>query len=67
MAKSITQTLVDAYAGFFKSHRWVVQMHRVRQWYPREDRHKIIWRGPYVKGPPDKPLLDGTVVRALVR
>jgi hypothetical protein len=48
-------------------HRWVVQMHKVRQWYPAQQRHKIILRGPYVKGPADKPLLDGTVVRALVR
>jgi hypothetical protein len=48
-------------------HRWVVRMHRVRQWYPSEDRHKIIWRGPYVKGPEGAPLLDGDTVRALVR
>ena len=48
-------------------HRWVVQMHKVRQWYPAQQRHRIILRGPYVKGPADKPLLDGTVVRALVR
>jgi len=41
--------------------------HKVRQWYPAQHRHRIILRGPYVKGPADKPLLDGTVVRALVR
>lgn len=48
-------------------HRWVVRMHRVRQWYPSEGRHKVIYRGPYIKGPEDKPLLGGEVVRAVVR
>jgi hypothetical protein len=46
-------------------HRWVVRMHKVRQWYPSEQRHRIIYRGPYVKGPADKPLLGGDVVRNL--
>lgn len=46
-------------------HRWVVRMHKVRQWYPSEQRHKIIYRGPYVKGPADKPLLGGEVVRSM--
>lgn len=46
-------------------HRWVVRMHKVRQWYPSEQRHKIIYRGPYVKGPAGKPLLGGEVVRAV--
>lgn len=48
-------------------HRWVVRMHKVRQWYPTEQRHKVIYRGPYIKGPDDKPLLDGETVRGLVR
>ncbi|MEX5635732.1 hypothetical protein AB1460_24590 [Parafrankia sp. FMc2] len=49
-------------------HRWVVRMHRVRQWYPSEQRHKVIYRGPYLKGPDDKPLIGGTTtVRSLVR
>ncbi len=48
-------------------HRWVVRMHKVRQWYPSEQRHKVIYRGPYVKGPDDKPLLGGETVRGLVR
>ncbi|MGC4939311.1 hypothetical protein [Kribbella sp. DT2] len=47
------------------NHRWVVRMHKVRQWYPSEQRHKVIYRGPYVKGPEDKPLLGGEVVRHL--
>ncbi len=46
-------------------HRWVVRMHKVRQWYPSEQRHKILYRGPYVKGPADKPLLGGDVVRSM--
>jgi hypothetical protein len=46
-------------------HRWVVRMHKVRQWYPTEQRHKILYRGPYVKGPADKPLLGGESVRNL--
>lgn len=48
-------------------HRWVVRMHKVRQWYSTEQRHKVIYRGPYVKGPDGKPLLGGETVRALVR
>ncbi|MFI5606854.1 hypothetical protein [Amycolatopsis sp. NPDC051903] len=48
-------------------HRWVVRMHKVRQWYPSEQTHKVIYRGPYIKGPADKPLLGGDVVRAVTR
>jgi hypothetical protein len=48
-------------------HQWVVRMHKVRQWYPSENRHKILYRGPYIKGPADKPLLGGEVVRSLHR
>ena len=48
-------------------HRWVVRMHKVRQWYPSLGQHKVIYRGPYVKGPDDKPLLGGETVRGLVR
>ena len=46
-------------------HRWVVRMHKVRQWYPRGQRHRVLYRGPYVTGPADKPLLAGEVVRGL--
>jgi hypothetical protein len=38
-------------------HRWPVRMHKVRQWYPSLGEHRIIWRGPYIKGPADAPLL----------
>jgi len=48
-------------------HRWVVRMHKVRQWYPSLQQHKVIYRGPYIKGPGDKLLLGGEVVRALIR
>jgi hypothetical protein len=48
-------------------HRWVVRMHKVRQWYPSEQRHKVIYRGPYLKGPDDKPLLGGETVRSLIK
>lgn len=48
-------------------HRWVVRMHKVNQWYPSQGVHKIIWRGPYIKGPADAPLLAGEKVHALIR
>lgn len=41
--------------------QWVVRMHKVRQWYPSEGVHKVIWRGPYVKGPSDAPMKPRTV------
>jgi len=42
-------------------------MHKVRQWYPSLQQHKVIYRGPFVKGDTAKPLLGGDVVRGLVR
>jgi hypothetical protein len=48
-------------------HRWVVRMHKVNQWYPSLGQHRVLFRGPYVKGPADKPLLGGDVVKGLVR
>lgn len=48
-------------------HRWIVRMHKVNQWYPSEQVHRIIWRGPYIKGPEHAPLLVGEKVQALVR
>jgi hypothetical protein len=48
-------------------HHWVVRMHKVRQWYPSLQQHKVIYRGPFVKGDSDKPLLGGEIVRGLVR
>jgi hypothetical protein len=55
----------DGHRGYH--HRWVVRMHKVRQWYPSEGMHKIIWRGPYIKGPANAPLLTSERVNALVR
>ncbi|MGW5330893.1 hypothetical protein [Streptomyces sp. NPDC004014] len=40
-------------------HRWTVRMHKVRQWYPSAQEHRLIWRGPYIKGPTDAPFLVG--------
>jgi hypothetical protein len=48
-------------------HHWVVRMRKVRQWYPSLQQHKVIYRGPFVKGDVAKPLLGGDVVRGLVR
>ncbi|MFD4661413.1 hypothetical protein ACFWP2_38035 [Kitasatospora sp. NPDC058444] len=38
-------------------HRFPVRMHKVRQWYPSQGVHRIIWRGPYIKGPAGAPLV----------
>lgn len=54
-------------AGRDWQHRWVVRMHKVRQWYPSLQQHKILYRGPFIKGPADKPLLGGETVRSLNR
>ncbi|MFI6685737.1 hypothetical protein [Streptomyces sp. NPDC050485] len=43
-------------------HRWPVRMHKVRQWYPSAQEHRVIWRGPYIKGPADAPLMVGEKV-----
>jgi hypothetical protein len=54
-------------AGRDYQHRWVVRMHKVRQWYPSLGQHKVIYRGPYIKGPDGKPLLSGETIRSLNR
>jgi hypothetical protein len=48
-------------------HHWVVRVHKVQQWYPSNGQHKLLFRGPFIKGDLDKPLLDGETVRGLVR
>jgi hypothetical protein len=48
-------------------HHWVIRMHKVRQWYPKEGVHRVLWPGPYIKGPDGAPLLSGAKVNALVR
>jgi hypothetical protein len=55
------------HAGRDWQHRWVVRMHKVRQWYPSLQQHKVLYRGPYIKGPPGKPLMPGESVWALSR
>ena len=55
------------HAGRDWQHRWVVRMHKVRQWYPSLQQHKVLYRGPYIKGPADKPLMPGETVWALIR
>ncbi|MFI8916490.1 hypothetical protein ACIGW4_33430 [Streptomyces sp. NPDC053513] len=40
-------------------HRWTVRMHKVRQWYPSTQEHRLIWRGPYIKGPANAPFMIG--------
>lgn len=46
-------------------HRWPVQMHKVKQFYPSQGTHKVIWRGPYIKGPDGAPLLVGQKAQAI--
>lgn len=49
------------------THRFVVRIHRANQWYPSLGRHKVIWRGPYIKGPEGAPMMKGPRVNALTR
>ena len=46
-------------------HRFPVRMHKVRQYYPSLNTHKVIWRGPYIKGPDGAPLLTGRKALAI--
>lgn len=39
------------------SHRWIVSGHWRRIWSEKENRMKLVWITPYVKGPEDKPLI----------
>lgn len=39
-------------------HQWWVSAHYRAQWYPSEQAHHVIWIGPYLKGPSDKPMLQ---------
>jgi hypothetical protein len=42
---------------------FVVRMHKVRQWYPSEGRHKVIYRGRTSKAPPTNPCWAGKHLR----
>jgi hypothetical protein len=48
-------------------HHWVVRMHKVRQWYPSLQQHKVIYRGPSSRATPASPCSPAEVVRGLVR
>lgn len=39
------------------SHRWIVDGHWRRQYYPSTDSHEMLWISEYVKGPEDLPLV----------
>ena len=47
-------------------HRWPVRVHKVRQFYPSTGTHKVIWRGPYIKGPDGAPRLIGPKAQAAI-
>lgn len=49
------------------SHRWVVNGFWRQQWHPSEQRHVPTFISPYVKGPPDKPLVAKDTVHAIRR
>jgi hypothetical protein len=46
-------------------NRFVVGIHKVRQWYPSRGQHEVIFRGPFIKGPDGAPLLVRPVAWAL--
>lgn len=48
-------------------HRWPVLGHWRNQWYASIQDHKLIWIVPYIKGPPDKPLVIKHRVFKLIR
>jgi hypothetical protein len=39
-------------------HQWWVSAHYRAQWYPTEQAHRVVWIAPFLKGPPDKPILE---------
>ncbi|MFK4122902.1 hypothetical protein [Streptomyces longwoodensis] len=53
------RSAADDGASRIYHHRWTVRMHKVRQWYPSAQEHRVIWRGPYIKGPADAPFMLG--------
>lgn len=44
------------------SHRWMVTGHWRRLWDEKENREKMTWVSPYIKGPADKPFVPKKVV-----
>lgn len=55
----------DEWGGY--SHRFPVKGYWKHQWYPSKQEHHLIWVEPYIKGPPDKPLIIRDKVYKLVR
>ena len=49
------------------THRWRVNPHWRRQWYPSENRHKWILIDTYIKGPEHLPLVEKDDVYRVVR
>jgi hypothetical protein len=49
------------------SHRWLVNGHWRRQFYPSDRSNRPLWISPHVKGPQDKPLVVKEKVTAWVR
>ena len=50
------------------SHQWIVSGHWRRQRVGvQRAETRLVWISPYVKGPPDKPLVTPQIVRAWVR
>lgn len=58
-AKTTTEAAAASAAGL-----WVVRRHKVCRWCPSEQRHRILYRSRYLKGPADKPL-GGRIVRGV--
>lgn len=54
-------------SGRVYKNRFLVSLHKRNQWYPSTKSHKLIWIGPYIKGPENAPLLAGEKINALVR
>jgi hypothetical protein len=57
----------DAQQAVDWSHRWIVNGHWRRQWYPAVAEHRLRYILPYVKGPDDRPLVVKDTVFALRR
>ena len=47
------------------SYQWPVRMHKVRHWYPKEQIHRVRFRGPYIKGPAGAPFRETTKVNVI--
>ena len=47
------------------SYQWPVRMHKVRHWYPKQQIHRVRFRGPYIKGPAGAPFRESTKVNVI--